>query len=210
LTLVKNSLPHPYAPTVGGVMAPQAVANIDVSYPQEQDAIALGYLTVMDPSYVPPAPSAVTPPGDWLATRDTLASLPATGNNDGDVRLVRELDTAYVWDATGAEWLPLAGGSGGGSLLFGQADGSLTASLPWRAPSAAHFSSARLTVADAVAGNVDLIHVAVNGTTVATLALTVGQTTSTTAIDVDMDAGDLLTVARLAADGGACQVQIDR
>jgi hypothetical protein len=101
LTLVKNSLPHPYAPTVGGVMAPQAVANIDVSYPQEQDAIALGYLTVMDPSYVPPAPSAVTPPGDWLATRDTLASLPTTGNNDGDVRLVRELDAAYVWDAAG-------------------------------------------------------------------------------------------------------------
>jgi type II secretory pathway component PulM len=59
---------------------------------------------------------------------------------------------------------------------------------------------------------VDLIHVAVNGTTVATLSLTAGQTTSTTAIDVDisLSAGDLLTVARLAADGGACQVQIDR
>jgi hypothetical protein len=143
LTLVKNSLPHPYAPTVGGVMAPQAVANIDVSYPQEQDAIATKGLTVMDPSYVPPSPLAVTPPGDWLATRDTFASLPTTGNSDGDVRLVRDLDAPYVWDAAGAEWVPLTaqGAGGGGSLLFGQADGSLTASLPWRAPTAAHFAS---------------------------------------------------------------------
>lgn len=193
-------------------MAPQAVANIDVSYPQEQDAIATKGLTVMDPSYVPPSPLAVTPPGDWLATRDTFASLPTTGNSDGDVRLVRDLDAPYVWDAAGAEWVPLTaqGAGGGGSLLFGQADGSLTASLPWRAPTAAHFASATVNVSEAVSGTVALARVAVNGTPVATLSLTAGQTTATASVDISLSAGDRLTVARLAADGGALQVQLDR
>jgi hypothetical protein len=53
VTLVKNIYGHPYTPTIGRVMAPGDVADIGL-YAQELDAIATGYLLVMDPSWVPP------------------------------------------------------------------------------------------------------------------------------------------------------------
>ncbi len=102
------------------------------------------------------------------------------------------------------------GGSGGGSLLFGQAAASLSSSMPWRATGSVHLVLATLTVAEAVVGAVDVCDVAVNGDAVETLSLEDDETTSTTAIDISLVEGDLLTVVRLATDGGACQVQLDR
>jgi hypothetical protein len=103
-----------------------------------------------------------------------------------------------------------AAADGGGSLLFGQADATLTASLPWRAPVATHLAGATVTVAEAVDGDVDLVHVVVNGSSVATLSLADGETTSTATLDVDVDEADRVGVVRLSVDGGACQVQLDR
>lgn len=100
--------------------------------------------------------------------------------------------------------------SSGGSILFGQADGSLTTSLPWRAPEPTDFVTATVTVTEAVTGATDLIAVKVNGATVQTLSLADGQTASTVTVDIGMGEGDLLTVTRLTAEGGACQVQLDR
>lgn len=133
----------------------------------------------------------------------------------GDTRLIVDdsgSPALVAWDSEAAAWLPVssAQSGGGGSLLFTQAEASLTASFPWRAPAAVHFASATLTVAEAVADDVDVAELTVNGTAVATLALAEGQTTSTAAIDVDVDEGERLALGRLAADGGACQVQLDR
>ncbi len=103
----------------------------------------------------------------------------------------------------------VVGGGLGGSLLFAQAIAALVTSMPWRASGSVHFGSATLTVAEAVVDAVDVCEIAVNGTTVETLSLAAAATTSTEVIDIDVVEGDLLTVVRIAADGAACQVQLD-
>jgi hypothetical protein len=50
MTLVKNMLPHPYQPTSGPAIAPGAQADINVGGSQEQDALAIGALLIMDGS----------------------------------------------------------------------------------------------------------------------------------------------------------------
>lgn len=153
-----------------------------------------------------PAPGR--PPGP-VASSATAGSTSVTfsGLDEG---------TAYWLHATGpdrylrATTEPSALAAGGGSILFGQGDSSLATSLPWRAPSPVTFGRATVTVAAAVSGNVDLVAVKVNGVTATTLSLSTGQTTNTTTVDMNVSAGDLLTVTRLDASGGACQVQLDR
>lgn len=82
MTLVRNSYPHPYAPTVGGVMAPQGVADLTL-YAQELDAIATGGLVVMDPDWVPPdappSPPASTGAGDIVTLPGEDVPDPALG-----------------------------------------------------------------------------------------------------------------------------------
>lgn len=46
----------------------------------------------------------------WKAPVEDAADLPLTGNNDGDVRLVKDTDTIYVWN--GSSWIPVATPSG--------------------------------------------------------------------------------------------------
>lgn len=207
MAIVMNVSGHVQALTVGTI-SPRETRNVNTAMPIETALIHDGILTVVNSQVDPPAP--VTPPGNWKQTSETISDLPASGNFDGDVRLVRAAQTPYVWSALTSTWSPLSAQSGtGGSLPFTQLDGSLTASLPWRAASATHFATATVTVADAVSHDVDLVHVVLNTTTAATLSLTTGQTTATTAVGIDVQSGDRLSVVRLAADGGALLVQLD-
>lgn len=82
MTLVKNGYSHPYTPTIGGVLAPQEVADIGL-YAQELDAIAIGRLTVMDPGWTPP---------------DVPPSPPVVGGGSND-RLL-------LWDAAEGTYAP--------------------------------------------------------------------------------------------------------
>lgn len=69
----------------------------------------------------------------WKPPVANYAALPASGNTDGDVRLVLETRIAYHWDNTQALWLPLTGTSslkliGGGTIawVLGPGPGSPT------------------------------------------------------------------------------------
>jgi hypothetical protein len=158
-----------------------------------------------------PLPAAGAPPGPVAASGVVSGGVLTLGGLvNGRTYILRAASPDRYMRVSIRSEADQSGPGSSGSVLFGQGDGSLTTSLPWRAPTRTSFSAAVVTVEDAVSGNVNLIRVAVNGSSVATLALATGQTTGTTGIDVDMEAGDLLTVERLAADGGACQVQIDR
>ena len=46
----------------------------------------------------------------WKAAVNTLASLPSTGNTEGDVRITKDTSSIYIWD--GAAWVAASGGSG--------------------------------------------------------------------------------------------------
>jgi len=55
----------------------------------------------------------VTQPADiafWEAPVQTVQDLPATGNGDGDVRLVMESNILYRWSSAVSEWLPITVG----------------------------------------------------------------------------------------------------
>jgi len=140
------------------------------------------------------------------AVPEVIAELPVLGGGiDGYVPVWSDEFAAFIMEPfTGG------GGAGSGSLLFGQAEASLTSSLTWRAPASAHFSSGTVTVANAVTADVDIISVDINGVSMATLSLDNGTTTNTLAIDLDLVTGDRLGVTRLDVDGGAIQVQLDR
>jgi len=49
----------------------------------------------------------------WSAPVATAADLPASGNEDGDLRIVLDEDTVYTWDAGEAQW-KIIGASGSG------------------------------------------------------------------------------------------------
>lgn len=124
MTLVRNSYSHPYSPTAGPTMAPQEVADVDLSFAQEQDAIVTGGLIVMDPNYVPPDsptpdPVAADP---WRPSVPSVADLPATGNANGDIRQALEERSLWTWDATASEWVPMTGGGAGSQVYVWDAD----------------------------------------------------------------------------------------
>lgn len=142
MTLVKNGYPHPYTPTIGGVLAPQEVADLGL-YTQELDAIATGRLVVMDPSWQPPD----TPPppptmGSWRGSVAAPADLPESGNAAGDVFTVLSPAGLYVWN--GSAWAPVASGGGGGGGLTvlvenpvtGYQQGDISAWIGWTDPTA--------------------------------------------------------------------------
>lgn len=54
---------------------------------------------------------------------DDFASLPATGNADGDVRVALDTGAIYVWNETSTSWVSATGGSGL-TNLNGQTGGS--------------------------------------------------------------------------------------
>lgn len=122
---------------------------------------------------------------------------------EGQVPVVR--NGQIVWEDAGA-----GGGSGGGSLVFNQAQAAVAPSLAVRAAAAAHYMSGTVTVASPVSAHRDLIAVLVNGVTLATLDIVSGDTTKTTVIDVPVVPGDRIAVSRLDIDGGSCLVQLDR
>lgn len=47
----------------------------------------------------------------WKAATDTVASLPTSGNQTGDVRVAKDTLDLYIWD--GAAWQIVSGGGGG-------------------------------------------------------------------------------------------------
>jgi hypothetical protein len=117
MTLVKNIYGHPYTPTIGHVMAPGDVADIGL-YVQELDAIATGYMIVMDPSWVPPDEPPLPPvSGQWRGTVADVADLPASGNVVGDAFAIPG-DSIYVWDGDSWEVMLSGGGGGGGGDAF--------------------------------------------------------------------------------------------
>lgn len=141
MTLVKNGYSHPYTPTIGGVLAPQEVADLGL-YAQELDAIATGSLVVMDPSWEPPDEPPPTPVmGTWRGSLADSADLPASGNVAGDVFTVLSPAGLYVWN--GSAWIAaLSGGGGGGGGLTvmvenpvtGYQQGDISAWIGWTDP----------------------------------------------------------------------------
>lgn len=66
----------------------------------------------------------------WKSPVADFASLPISGNAEGDVRLVLDTRVAYHWDASQALWLPLTGNNGvkvigGGTISNTTASGSV-------------------------------------------------------------------------------------
>jgi hypothetical protein len=100
--------------------------------------------------------------------------------------------------------------AGAGSIMFGQTDAALTSSRPWRSPGATTFLRATLSVEEAVTSDIDVVAILVNDVAELTLSLNTGQLISSKQVALAVLAGDLVTINRLAADGGACQVQLDQ
>jgi hypothetical protein len=115
MAIVRNHRSYPLDLTGGHVLGPEETANVDLANEHEAALVASGALVVVDPDTPPPAP--LTPPGNWLASRETVAALPTTGNNDGDVRFVRADRSPYEWAAADAVWSPLSAQGGSGVLV---------------------------------------------------------------------------------------------
>jgi hypothetical protein len=123
MTWVRNLYHHPYQPTTGPAFGSREEADISISAPAEQEAIAVHGLLVLDPGYTPPPPE--TPPlaGDWRSPVETVADLPSSGNQRGDVRLVASEGTAYRWDSG---WIAMAGGGSGSLVVTAPGDATPT------------------------------------------------------------------------------------
>jgi hypothetical protein len=50
--------------------------------------------------------------GNFKQSVPTLADLPTTGNSDGDVRVVLDINALYVWDDGTLTWVTATGGAG--------------------------------------------------------------------------------------------------
>lgn len=106
MTLVKNEYTHPYTPTIGATIAPGGVADIDLSAPQELDAVAIGGLLVLDPSWTPTTNRVGA--AQWRGSVATTADLPAAGNAAGDTFTIRFGPALYIW--SGSAWLQAQSG----------------------------------------------------------------------------------------------------
>ena len=52
----------------------------------------------------------VTTGSSWKDPVVNAAALPLVGNTDGDVRVTLDTHTIFVWDSTGAVWIPVGSG----------------------------------------------------------------------------------------------------
>lgn len=114
MAIVMNLRSHAVPLTVG-LLGPRETRNVDTDLPLEAALVAEGTLTIVDSMVSPPSPP--TPPGSFKGTASTQSALPAIGNNDGDVRVTVDDYVMYAWHAEDAEWRPVSGQGGSGSLI---------------------------------------------------------------------------------------------
>ena len=115
------------------------------------------------------------------------------GNVIGDIAFSTDTEKLYIWNATG--WIEAAAKSANNAVALNQA-GTLavtTGTVRWYAPSALTINSiiARIgTTADATVTAV----ANKNGSTVATISITAGQSEATNNVGFSMVTGDYLTL----------------
>jgi hypothetical protein len=126
---------------------------------------------------------------DYLPIRGAL--------HDGDVP---------VWSKDELAFVP---GQVGG-LRFEQSVAAISTSRAHHASGLTSYDRARMTADTPVSGNVDLAAIKVNGTTVATLTMVSGQTSSLATVVVDAVDGDVITITRLSLQGDGLVVELDR
>lgn len=204
MAYVQNQRDH-VVPLTVGLLAPREARNVDTSLPLEQSLIADGTLSIVDNAT---PPQAVTPPGSWKETKQSVGDLPAAGNRDGDVRLVRDTLSPFTWDADAEDWVPLAvaANASGSMLTFQQSVPATDPSAAFPLATGGALTRAFVTIAEEGGADV-LFTVKVNGATAAILTVPDGETEADVDLDdIDLDAGDRITVQRQGTDGGAALI----
>lgn len=133
------------------------------------------------------------------AVPQVIARLPVQGTPvDGDVPVWSSAAAAFVLDTLGVP-----------SLRFEQSTAALVTSRPHHASGPVSYSRGRVTADSAVSGDANIVAIKVNGTTVATLAVADGQTSSLATIAVAANDGDAITITRLSTQGNGIVVELD-